>query len=122
MKEPYETTLVFVKRGDEIQDAINKRATRHQNEIKDCMDSISMKLLKDFDGDTDNLVTQLVSLMLSLVLNKHLTGRALSIKTQLERAAYLTEEKLDLLCIARNLNKQDFYKVTLEEAKRYGLI
>ena len=117
-----ESTQEFVLTGDEIIQSINNRATRHKNEVGQCLDKVSDLLKKKSEGDYDNLSSHAVGAMLAIVREEYLTSDSLEIKAQLDRAAYLTNEQLDLLCIARNLVKESYYKVTLEEAKRYGLV
>lgn len=116
-----DTTQVFIVSGGEIQTTLQKRAAQHAGELSKCLDKVAV-LLKGKATDFDNLAVQATGAMLALSQGKHLTSDSLEIKAQLDRAAHLTEERLDLLCISRNLNDQTFYKVTLEEAKRYGLV
>lgn len=117
-----ESTQEFVLTGSDVIKAIHNRATRHQNEIGQCLDKVSALLRKKADGDYDELANHAVGAMMAIVRQEHLTSDSLEIKAQLDRAAYLTNERLDLSCIARNLVQEQFYKVTLEEAKRYGLV
>lgn len=116
-----DTTQVFVLPGGEVQATLQTRAAQHEGEIKKCLNKVAA-LLKGKATDFDALAIQATQAMLAISQGKHLTSDSLEIKAQLDRAAYLTEERLDLLCIRRNLNEQTFYKVTLEEAKRYGLV
>lgn len=117
-----ETTQEFVLVGNEIIEAIQSRSSRHQNEISKCLDKVAALLKKKADGDFDALSNHAVGAMMAIVRQEYLTSDSLEIKAQLDRAAYLTNERLDLSCIARNLVKESYYKVTLEEAKRYGLV
>jgi hypothetical protein len=116
-----DTTQVFVVAGGEIQAMLQTRSQQHEGEIAKCLDKVAT-LLKGKATDFDGLATQATGAMLALSQGKHMNSDSLEIKTQLDRAAHLTDERLDLLCIRRNLNDQTFYKVTLEEAKRYGLV
>lgn len=116
-----DTTQVFVISGGEIQETLQTRAVQHESEVTKCLNKVAA-LLKGKAEDFDALAVQATGAMLALSQGKHLNTDALEIKAQLDRAAHLTEERLDLLCIRRNLNDQTFYKVTLEEAKRYGLV
>jgi len=116
-----DTTQEFVVSGGEIQATLQKRAAQHSGEVNKCLDKVS-SLLKGKGSDYDSLATAATGAMLALAQGKHLNSDSLEIKAQLDRAAYLTDERLDLLCIGRNLNDQTFYKVTLDEAKRYGLV
>jgi len=117
-----DTTQEFVLSGEEIIKAIQSRSNRHQNEIGQCLDKVSDLLKRKSEGEFDALSSHAVGAMLAIVREEYLTSDSLEIKAQLDRAAYLTNEQLDLLCIARNLVKESYYKVTLEEAKRYGLV
>jgi hypothetical protein len=116
-----DTTQVFVLPGGEVQATLQTRAAHHEAEITKCLNKVAA-LLKGKAEDFDALAIQATGAMLALSQGKHLNSDALEIKAQLDRASYLTEERLDLLCIRRNLNEETFYKVTLEEAKRYGLV
>jgi hypothetical protein len=116
-----DTTQTFIVAGGEIQETLNKRAKQHEGEIAKCLDKVAV-LLKAKAADYETLAIQATGAMLALSQGKHMNSDSLEIKTQLDRAAYLTDERLDLLCIRRNLGDQSFYKVTLEEAKRYGLV
>lgn len=116
------TTQVFVISGDEIQSSINIRARQHDAEINKCLDKVSNLLRSKADGDFDALAVAATGAMLALIQDDHLTSDSVEIKAQLDRASYLTKQRLDLLCIARNLQKATFYKVMLDEAKRYGLV
>jgi len=117
-----ETTQEFVLVGGEIIEAIQGRSSRHQNEISQCLDKVAALLKKKADGDFESLSNHAVGAMMAIVRQEYLTTDSLEIKAQLDRAAHLTNERLDLSCIARNLVKESYYKVTLEEAKRYGLV
>ena len=117
-----DTTQVFIVPGDEIMKQLASRAAQHMGETTKCLDKVAALLRGKADGDFDNLAVQATGAMLALAQDKHLTSDSLEIKAQLDRAAYLTQERLDLLCIRRNLSEQTLYKVSLEEAKRYGLV
>lgn len=117
-----DTTQVFVLDGAEIIKAIQARASRHQGEVSQCLDKVSDVLKRKSEGEYESLSVHAVGAMLALVRGEYQTTDSLEIKAQLDRAAYLTNEQLDLSCIARNLVKESYYKVTLEEAKRYGLV
>lgn len=117
-----DTTQVFVVPGGEIMKQLASRAAQYEGETSKCLDKVAGLLRAKADGDFDNLAVQATGAMLALAQDKHLTSDSLEIKAQLDRAAYLTRERLDLLCIRRNLDEQTFYKVSLEEAKRYGLV
>jgi hypothetical protein len=116
-----DTTQTFIVAGGEIQATLATRAAQHEGEVTKCLNKVAA-LLKGKAEDFDGLAVQATGAMLALSQGKHLNTDALEIKSQLDRAAYLTDERLDLLCIRRNLGDQSFYKVTLEEAKRYGLV
>ena len=117
-----ETTQTFMLSGSDIQAALNTRAKQHDEEVKKCLTKISKILTDKADGDYAKLAQIATAAMLALAQNVHLASDAIEIKAQLERASYLTQERLDLLCIQRNLTGSVFYKVSLEEAKRYGLV
>lgn len=117
-----DTTQEFVLSGREIIEAIQQRSSRHQGEIGQCLDKVNVLLKRKANGDFDELSNNAVGAMLALIRKEYLTSDSLEIKVQLDRAAYLTNERLDLSCIARNLVKESYYKVKLEEAKRYGLV
>jgi len=117
-----ETTQTFMLSGSDIQSALGNRAKQHDEETKKCLTKISKIFTDKADGDYARLAQIATAAMLALVQNVHLASDAVEVKAQLERAAYLTQERLDLLCIQRNLTGSVFYKVSLEEAKRYGLV
>ena len=117
-----ETTQTFMLSGSDIQAALGNRAKQHDEETKKCLTKISKIFTDKADGDYGRLAQIATAAMLALVQNVHLASDAIEVKAQLERAAYLTQERLDLLCIQRNLTGSVFYKVSLEEAKRYGLV
>lgn len=116
-----DTTLVFTITGEEIQKSIQTRVARHEGEINKCLDEISSMLAKKSE-DFNTLAQNAASLMLVLADKEHLAVEALVVKAQLQRASSLTSERIDLLCIARNLDQKIYYKVNLQEAKRYGLV
>lgn len=117
-----ETTTEFVLEGASIQKALQSRISRHQSEVETCLTKISSMLKEKAEYNTENLAAQAAAVMLVLTSDAHLTSDALVIKTQLERASYLAKEQLDLVCIAKNIESEMLYKVSLEEAKRYGLV
>jgi hypothetical protein len=117
-----ETTTEFILQGTDIQKSLQSRISRHKNEVDKCLTAISDVLKAKSGGTIDNLATNASAVMLVLTTDKHLTADALIIKTQLERASFLSQEQLDLSCIAKNIDSNVLYKVTLEEAKRYGLV
>jgi hypothetical protein len=117
-----ETTKEFIIIGDAIQKSLHLRITRHDNEINKCLTTVADLLLSKSNGDIEQLASQAAAGMLALTSQKHLTSDALLIKTQLDRASYLSEERLDLTCIAKNLFSSEYYRVLLDEAIRYGLV
>lgn len=116
-----DTTTVFIISGDEIMTKITSRVKRHEGEISRCLDKVAL-VIRSGAEDMDSVAKNATGAMLAVHLTENLTTDTVAVKSQLERAAHLTRERLDLLCIARNLGKQTFYKVTLEEAQRYGLV
>lgn len=117
-----ETTQIFMISGADISASLNLRAKQHDEETKKCLTKISALLTDKAQGDYGRLAQEATAAMLALAQDVHLASDAIEIKAQLERAAYLTQERLDLLCIQRNLAQSVFYQVSLAEAKRYGLV
>lgn len=119
-KEPEHSTIFHVP-GSELFSSLEKRAARHLGEINDCLDSIS-KILKEKAGtEYDDLLNTCVQAMLAIHHSEGMTAPTRVIKAQLERAAQLQNERIDLLTIARNIRKDRGYRLTVEEAKRYGM-
>lgn len=119
-KEPEHSTT-FIVPGSELYTALERRAARHQGEINECLDSI-MKLLREKAGtDYELLLSSSVNAMLALHHPDSMTAPTRVIKAQLERAAHLQNERTDLLTIARNLNRERAYRLSVDEAKRYGM-
>lgn len=117
-----DTTQVFFIQGGSIQKSIQHRSKQHEGELAKCLDKVATLIKNKADGDYEALGVVATGAMLALVQDVHLTSDSVEVRAQLDRASYLTSERLDLLCIARNLSESTFYKVTLEEAKRYGLV
>lgn len=116
-----DTTQVFIISGGEIIQSIQKRVKRHEGEISRCLDKVAV-VIRGGAEDMDSIAKNATGVMLAVHMATNLTTDTVAVKSQLERSAHLTRERLDLLCIARNLGKETFYKVTLEEAQRYGLV
>ena len=122
-REPIrDTTTVFVRSGGETQKAIQTRIARHNGEVAACLTTVSTMLKDKAQNNSEQVAEQAAALMLVLEGGEHLTAEALVVKTNLKRASFLTNETLDLTCIAVNLDSDAQYLVSLEEAKRYGLV
>lgn len=121
--EPRESTQNFVLSGRDIANALKGRIKQHEGEISRCLDKVATFLKQRAEGDYDRLADSAAGLMHSLFQDPHiLTTDTVAVKAQIERASYLTRERLDLSCILMNLEDQTFYKFNLDEAKRYGLV
>lgn len=118
--EPEHSTT-FIIPGDELYEALGRRAARHQGEIQGCLDSITQLLREKAGTDYELLLTSTVNAMLALHHPDSMTAPTRVIKAQLERAAHLQNERTDLLTIARNISKERAYRLSVEEAKRYGM-
>lgn len=117
-----ETTTEFVILGKDIQMSLQKRITRHSNETDKCLTTISTMLKDKSKNNPELIAEQAAALMLALESEENIVADAIVVKTNIKRASYLSKESLDLSCIAHNLDSDGIYKVTLEEAKRYGLV
>jgi hypothetical protein len=117
-----DTTTIFIRLGEEIQKAIGTRISRHNGEVEACLTTVSTMLKDRAQDNSEQVAEQAAALMLVLEGAEHLTSNALVVQTNLKRASFLTNETLDLACIAKNLESSSLYRVTLEEAKRYGLV
>lgn len=119
-KEPEHST-VFNIPGDELVASLEKRAARHQGELNDCLESVST-ILKEHSGESyETLLQTCVQAMLAMNQPTNMTVWARVINAQMERAAFLQNERTDLLTIARNVRKDRSYRITVEEARRYGM-
>lgn len=124
----HENTEVFVVQGSELIKKIYERAKRHEQEQQKCLEELSdimtSSKLSEQGGETwDHAICKVAaSLMLALGLGTNLTGSALVAKAWLDRAVFLTREIQDLSCLAKNLTPGDYYKVTMEDARRYGMV
>lgn len=117
-----ETTTTFLRSGVEIQTAIAMRTKNMEVDFERCLTTVSDMLKDKAQGDYDLLATRASSLMLVTLAKDNLKSEALIVKTSIERASYLQKEILDLGIIATNLDSDQRYLVTLDEAKRYGLV
>ena len=117
-----DTTTVFVMLGEEIQKTIQNRIARHNGEIGTCLTKVADVLKEKSQYNIERLPDEAAALMLVLASGQNLTATALVVQTNVERASFLSKEVLDLTCIGKNLDSEGFYNVTLEEAKRYGLV
>lgn len=117
-----ETTTTFLRSGVEIQTAIATRTKNMEVDFERCLTTVSDMLKDKAQGDYDLLATRASSLMLVTLAKDNLKSEALIVKTSIERASYLQKEILDLGIIATNLDSEVRYLVTLDEAKRYGLV
>lgn len=118
--EPHSTE--FMIPGEELRASLEKRAARHQGEINECLEQVS-RVLRERAGDSYD---QLLSIAVNAMMAQHspdgtMTAPTRVIKAQLERAAFLQNERIDLLTISRNINSGHKYRLTVEEARRYGM-
>jgi tartrate dehydratase alpha subunit/fumarate hydratase class I-like protein len=118
----YTNTQTFYIPGSRVQTAIYERAKRHQDEIDRCLLWITSYLADKASAKNDTPSKLCSSVMLALGVGKNLTSDALMVKAQLDRAIYLTNEVTDLSFIAKNIDSHAVYAITLDEAKRYGLL
>lgn len=116
----HESTKSFVIQGAALRKSLYERIKWHTAEKDNCLDKIATYF--DENASNDSVSKVAAAAMLSVTLNKNLTVNSMVIKAQLDRAVFLTNEIIDLTCIAHNLIPGDFYRVSLEEAKRYGLL
>lgn len=118
--EPHST--IFMISGDELRDALEKRAARHQGEINECLDQVS-RVLREKAGDSyDNLLSVAINAMMAQYSPEGtMTAPTRVIQSQLARAAHLQNERIDLLTISRNISSNHKYRLTVEEARRYGM-
>lgn len=120
-KEVEQESTVFLIPGDELRKSVEARAARHMGEINGCLEAVS-RLLKEKAGDSyESLLEVCVNAMLAVHQEEGMTAPTRTIKAQLERAAFLQNERIDLLTISRNINTNRAYRVTVAEARRYGM-
>ena len=117
-----ETTTTFLVIGSDIQKSITSRISRNKGEIDKCLTNVSSMLKEKAQHNIEQIAEQATAIMLVLAMGEHLTSDSLVVKTQVERASFLSKENLELSCIAKNLDKDTIYKVTSQEAMRYGLV
>lgn len=118
----HESSQTFMISGRQLKTAIYERVRRHSLERDNCLDKVATQLEEAAQKKGDSVAKQAASAMMSVLLNKNLTADSMTVKAQLDRTVFLTNEVTDLTCIAKNLLQDDFYKVSLDEAKRYGLL
>ena len=111
-------TKSFILYSESIEKAISERVKRHEKELETCLSNVANILKTQAGGD----VHKIASLMLSLEMGHNLVNDALVVQAHLERASFLMEEIIDLSCISNNLTRGEEYSVSLEDAKRYGLV
>lgn len=117
-----DTTQTFTLRGGGIAATIKGRMKQHEAEISKCLNKIA-DVLKEKSEDYDTLAMKAAALMMALSQDDDILNTdTVAVKAQVDRAAYLTKERLDLSCIMLNLDDNTMYEVSLEEAKRYGLV
>ena len=120
----HDSTNVFSLQGGQIINAIHGRLLKYEQEKAECLTKIAEEIRKAAAmGETpDDPSRVAASLVVVLMFGKHLTVGATLLHSLATRAVFLTEETYELSCIARNLQTGDFYKVTVNEARRYGLV
>lgn len=116
----YDTTSEFILGGSQLKTALYERSKRHQQERLGCLDEIST-LLTQAAQEAD-VSKAAASLVVTLVANRNLTGKALVIKALVDRTVFLQIEEQELTCVGKNLIDTAFYKLTVPEALRYGLL
>lgn len=120
-KEVESESTVFLIQGSELRTAIEARAARHKGEINECLETVA-KILREKSEDTyESLLNVCVQAMMAIHQEESMTAASRVIKTQLERAAFLQNERIDLTTISRNINSGRSYRITVEEARRYGM-
>lgn len=118
---PTKTTDVFQISGQRLSTAIYERVKRHEEERVQCLEELA-RVIEMTSESPEDAPKNAAGLMMTLRLNKHLTGQALVAQAWLDRAVYLTDEIYDLYCIVKNIDKNSNYDIGLEEAKRYGMV
>ena len=117
-----DTTTTFVISGDDIQTSINERMIRHRSETDRCLTTVADMLKEKGQDNSEQVAIQAAAIMAVLFGADNLASDALVVQVNIERASFLNKECLELACIAKNLQATASYYVTLEEAKRYGLV
>lgn len=118
------STQVFVKSGEDLVAAIYERSKRHTEERSQCIQNIATILMEcgDEENQVEHVAGSAATLLVALKTNEGLKGQALVAQAWVDRAAFLTKEVVDLKCIAKNIDHSAQYRVSLDDAKRYGLL
>lgn len=112
----------FLLKGQHITPSIDARITKIQGERKYCLSEIKGIIKKNSPDLTGDALLESAINAMTAVLNSDIaTGPSLSIIAHLERAAALQKEHTYLMCVRRNMNPEQTYSLTVEDAKRYGL-
>jgi hypothetical protein len=111
----------FLLSGEAVRVAIYERAKRHESERTKCLEELA-STLKLATPPGEDTAASCARLMMVLQQGVNLTGAALVARSWLDRAAFLDQEIRELLVIAKNITGNHTYWVSLDEAKRYGLV
>ena len=119
-----EWTTGFRLKGAHIVAGINGRIASIRAEINASMDQIATTITRRIpEGNMDpkKVLEEAVGAMLALYAEENATGFSVSIKAHLQRCNQLQADLTELQCIARNLLSDQVYRVSVEEAIKYGL-
>jgi len=108
--------LYLVASGEHIKACIFARI---QNEIKQAYQA-NLNLLQEQIETKEEAIALMVSIY-DNVSTQHLSGKALFMKHALTKSSYLVNEIQFLEMFADNLASAAIYKITIEDAKRFGL-
>ncbi len=126
-----EDSQLFVKTGTEIKTCIVERTRKYREERKQCLDSVATLLANKIEtmGDDftpEDVAQRAAALMMSLeyhnLFDVQLKGEAMVTKAWLERASWLNKEILELSIVHMNIQQTELYQITMDDAKRYGIV
>lgn len=122
------TTTTFLVPAKTVKSSIYERVKKYKEERDECLANLaelihSQSAKDDAAGDPDakGVAAEAALMMMAMVDEHKQTGHLKVALALRDRAAYLTQEMLELSSIAKNLLNDVGYEISLQDSIRYGI-
>tara|TARA_R100001244_G_scaffold36778_2_gene33633 strand:- start:8975 stop:9328 length:354 start_codon:yes stop_codon:yes gene_type:complete len=111
--EDISVDVSFLRTGADIQKAIYAH-------VKNSLDPALQELTDGLSATLQN-ADHAVAFLIAVTDGYGLSSKALAVKSVCDKASQLTKQIRDLSCVAKNIMPEVVYRVSLEDAQRFGL-
>jgi hypothetical protein len=120
------TTTTFLVPADTVKSSIYERVKKYSKERDECLANLAELIhtqagKDDQEPDAKGVAAEAALMMMAMAQPSRQTGNLKVVLALRDRAAYLTQEMLELSSIAKNLLNNVGYEISLEDSIRYGI-